>query len=94
MIMFGALFAINLAAALVAFAFVIVGLADGTVTTFNILIWAGILGLLFSMPFAAWLVRMRGQKRLGTFLLLPVAVVAVLGAVVMLILIANPLDWR
>ena len=89
MILFGTLFAINLAAALVAFAFFIVGLADGTVTTFNILIWAAMLGLLFSMPWAAWLVRLRGRQLLGTVLLLPVAVVATVGAVVMLVLIAS-----
>jgi len=94
MILFGTLFAINLAAALVAFAFFIVGLADGTVTTFNILIWAGLLGLLFSMPWAAWLVRLRGRKRLGTVLLLPVAVVATVGAVVMLVLIASAPSWQ
>jgi hypothetical protein len=94
MILFGILFAINLAAALVAFSFFIVGLADGTVTTFNILIWAGMLSLLFSMPFAAWLVRLRGHPRLGTVLLLPVAVVATLAAVVVLIMIVNPPDWR
>jgi len=82
MIMFGVLFAINLATALVAFALFIIGLADGSVTTANILIWAAVLGLLFSVPWAAWLVRLRGQARLGTLLLVPLAVLAVLGAVV------------
>jgi hypothetical protein len=82
MIMFGVLFAINLVAALVAFLVFIIGLADGSVTTANILIWAAVLGLLFSVPWAAWLVRLRGQARLGTLLLVPLAVLAVLGAVV------------
>jgi len=92
MIMFGVLFAINLAAALLAFAFFVIGLADGTVTTSNILIWAAMLSALFSMPFAAWLVRVRGQARLATILLMLVPLVAVLGVVAMRLLIADPVN--
>jgi len=92
MIIFGALFAINLAAALLAFAFFVIGLADGTVTTFNILIWAAVLSVLFSLPFGAWLMRVRGQARLATVLLVPVAVLAALGAVVVPLLIAGPMN--
>ena len=94
MIMFGMLFAINVAAALVALAFFIIGLGDGTVTSFNILIWAAMLGVLFSMPWAAWLVRLRGRQRLGMLLLLPVALPAVLGGVMILVMIVSPLNWR
>ena len=94
MIMFGTLFALNVAAAMVALAFFIIGLGDGSVTSFNILIWAALLGTLFTMPWAAWAVRMRGRTRLGTMLLLPVALLAVLGGVVILVLIVNPPNWR
>lgn len=94
MVLFGTLFALNLLAAFVAFAFFIVGLADGTVTTFNILIWAAMLGLLFSMPFAAWLVRLRGHPRLGTILLLPLAGVAVLGGLAMLVFMVRASSWQ
>jgi hypothetical protein len=94
MVLFGTLFALNLLAAMVAFAFFIIGLADGTVTTFNILIWAAMLGLLFSMPFAAWLVRLRGHQRLGTILLLPLAGVAVLGGMAILVLMVAAPNWR
>ena len=94
MVLFGTLFAINLAAAFVAFAFFIVGLADGTVTTFNILIWAAMLGLLFSMPFAGWLLRLRGHRRMGNILLLPVAAVSVLAAIATLVMIVNPPNWQ
>ena len=65
MILFGTLFAINVVAGLVALAFFIIGLADGTVTSFNILIWAAMLGVVFSMPWAAWAVRLRGRTRVG-----------------------------
>lgn len=94
MVLFGTLFALNLLAAMVAFGFFIIGLADGTVTTFNILIWAAMLGFLFSMPFAAWLVRLRGHQRLGTLLLLPLAGVAVLGGVAILVLMVAAPSWR
>ena len=87
MILFGLLFALNLAVGLVAFSFFIIGLADGTVTTANILLWAGMLGLLFSMPWAALLVRLRGRPRLGTILLLPVAIAAAAG---LLLAVAAP----
>ena len=92
--LFGTLFAINILAALVAFGFFIIGLADGTVTTFNILIWAAMLGTLFSLPFLAWLMRLRGHARVGTVLMLPVAGVAVIGGLVLLVMMISPPNWR
>ena len=94
MIMFGTLFAINVAAGLVALAFFIIGLGDGTVTSFNILIWAAMLGVVFSMPWAAWGVRLRGRARLGTLLLLPVALPAVLGGVMILVMIVMQPNFK
>ncbi len=94
MILFGMLFAINLLASLVALGFFIVGLADGSVTTFNILLWAAMLSTLFSLPWFAWLMRLRGHRRLGTILLLPVAGVAAVAALAMLVLIVSPGSWR
>lgn len=90
MILFGLLFAINLVAGLVAFSVFIIGLANGTVTTANILLWAGMLSLVFSLPWAAWLLRLRGRARLGTVLLLPVAAAALLA----LLLVAVLPAWR
>lgn len=94
MMLFATLFALNVAVALVAFGFFIIGLADGTVTTFNILIWAAMMGVLFSVPMAGWLLRLRGQRRLATVVLLPLAAVAVLGALAMLVLIVAPPSFR
>lgn len=94
MILFGTLFALNVAVALVAFGFFIIGLADGTVTTFNILIWGGMLGVLFSVPMGAWLLRVRGQRRLASVALLPLAGVAVLGVLAMLVMIVAPPSFR
>jgi hypothetical protein len=78
MILFGTLFALNVAVALGVFGFFIIGLADGTVTISNILIWGGLMGVLFSVPMAGWLLRVRGQRRLGTALLVPMLVLAAL----------------
>ncbi len=78
MIVFGTLFALNVAVALGVFGFFIIGLADGTVTISNILIWGGLMGVLFSVPMAGWLLRVRGQRRLGTALLVPMVVLAAL----------------
>jgi hypothetical protein len=78
MILFGTLFALNVAVALGVFGFFIIGLADGTVTISNILIWGGVMGVLFSVPMAGWLLRVRGQRRLGTALLVPMLVLAAL----------------
>lgn len=94
MILFATLFALNVAAALVAFGFFIIGLADGTVTTFNILIWGGMLGVLFSVPMAAWLLRVRGKAKLAGIVLMPLAGVAVLGVLALLVLMASPGSWR
>jgi hypothetical protein len=94
MVLFGVLFAINVVVALVAFGFFVVGLADGSVTTFNILIWAALLGTLFSVPFAGWLLRLRGQRRLATIVLLPMAGVAAVAGVLTLVMIINPPHWN
>jgi len=94
MVLFGTLFALNVVAALVAFGFFIIGLADGSVTTFNILLWGGLLGVLFTLPMAGWLLRVRGQRRLGTIVLLPVAGVAVVAALLVLVMILNPPRWN
>ena len=94
MVLFGILLAINLAAALVAFGFFVVGLADGSVTTFNILIWGAMLGVLFSVPMAAWLLRVRGQARLASAVLVPLAGVAVLGGLALAVLVISAPDWR
>lgn len=94
MIVFATLFALNVAVALVAFAFFIIGLADGTVTTFNILLWGGLMGVLFSVPMAGWLLRVRGRRRLGTVVLVPLAGVAVLGGGALLVLMMSHGTWR
>lgn len=94
MITFGILFALNIAVGLVALAFFIVGLGDGTITTMNILIWAMLLSVVFTLPWAAWLVRVRGRPRLATAMLVPLAVLMVVGGAIMAILIVNPPDFR
>ncbi|MCC6717158.1 MAG: hypothetical protein IT555_04680 [Acetobacteraceae bacterium] len=94
MVLFATLFALNVAAALVALTFFVIGLADGSVTSFNILIWAALLGVVFTMPWAGWAVRMRGRKRLGMLLLLPVAVPAIAAGVMLVLLLVMRPDWR
>ncbi len=94
MILFGILFALNVIAGLVAMAFFAIGLGDGTVTTSNILLWAVMLSVLFSLPGGAWLVRVRGRPRLGTWLLVPVALLTFVAGAWLLLMIVNPPDWR
>jgi hypothetical protein len=52
------------------------------------------LGTLFSLPFLAWLMRLRGHARVGMVLMLPVAGVAVVAALAMLIMVVSPPNWR
>ena len=94
MFMFGTLFALNVFAGLVALTFFVIGLADGSVTSFNILIWATLLSVVFTMPWAAWAVRMRGRTRLGMLLLMPVAVLALAAGVMAVVMIGGRADWR
>lgn len=94
MILFGILFAINVAVSLGVLAYFIIGLGDGTVTSFNILIWGAMLGVVFSVPGAAWLMRVRGWTRLAVLLLLPLALLAFAVGVFVLVMIANPPNWR
>jgi len=94
MTLFATLFALNVGVALVAFGFFIIGLADGSVTTFNILIWGGMMGVLFSVPMAGWLLRVRGQRRVATVVLLPLAGVAVLGVLAGVVMMVAPPSFR
>jgi len=94
MLLFAILFAINVASAMVALMFFMLGLHDGSVTSANILLWAAMLSALYSAPGAAWLLRLRGRPRAGTLLLIPVAAVATLAAAAMVVLMLNPGSWR
>ena len=86
MILFALLFAANAAAGLAVFSAFLIGLANGTVTASNLFLWAGALSLLFSLPWATLLLRLRGRPGLATWLLVPIPIAATLAGLAAFVL--------
>jgi hypothetical protein len=77
--------------ALVFLYFFVIGITDGSVSSFNIVLWLGILGTLASVLGGALLLRHLGHALLALGLLLVLATPAILGLLFFLfILISNP----
>lgn len=73
--------------------FFFVGLADGSITSFNISIWITALALFaIVLPGTLWL-KNNGRPGLATLLLLPIAIPAVLSALVLIIFVLSGEKW-
>ena len=83
----------SLAAAVVVF-FFIWGLADGTVSAFNIVIWLVLLGGVAAVLGGGWQLRAAGQGRIANGVLLILAIPATLLALFLLSLIILQPRWN
>jgi hypothetical protein len=91
MILFRILLGIDVLAALVIVYFFFVGLADGSVSSFNGGLWFAILAGVAAIIGGGWSLNAKSQRGAANVLLAVLAVPAVLfGAFMLLILIANP----
>ena len=70
------------------------GLADGSVSSFNILIWVAILAALTAVMAGSFLLKKAGSPVLGLLLLLVLAVPAVLCALFLLVFIISGSQWK
>jgi hypothetical protein len=70
------------------------GLADGSVSSFNILIWIAILAALAAVVAGSLLLKAIGSPGLGMMLLLVLAVPAVLYALFLLVSIISGSQWN
>jgi hypothetical protein len=70
------------------------GLADGTVSSFNIVLWLAILAGLAGVLFGSRTLRSKGHERQATGLLLILAIPGILGLVFFLALIVLHPRWN
>ena len=92
--MFWILLGIDIVAAAIVGYFFLVGLADGSISAFNIELWCGLL-LALAVVFAAGLaLRRAGRPILASLVLAVLAVPASLYGVFMLVVIASGARWN
>lgn len=92
------LFRLFLAAAslalLVALYFFGAGLADGSVSSFNIVLWLALLGGLSGVTGGGWLLDTRGHRGAAVMVLAIVAVPAILAGLAILLMIVLQPRWN
>jgi len=86
--------AIDALTSAIALSFFLVGLADGSVSSFNIGIWIALLAALAVVLAGSLWLKAIGRPGLGTMLLLVLAVPAVLYALFLLVVIISGSQWN
>ena len=94
MLLFRILFGIASAAALVALVFFFWGLADGSVSSFNIALWLALLGGIAAILFGGWTLNASGRRGAACALLAILAAPAVLAALMILALVVLQPRWN
>lgn len=85
------LFGIDVLAALAVIYFFVVGLADGSVSSFNITLWFAILASTAAILGGGWMLNAKGHRKLAYTVLSILAVpTALYAAFILLIVIAQP----
>jgi hypothetical protein len=85
---------ISVAVAAIALYFFLIGIADGTVSSFNIGIWTLLLGGIAAALWAGRFLRTRGRTGLAIAVLCVTAVPGVLGALFLLFIIVAQPRWN
>ena len=94
MIIFRILYVINVIAALIILYFFFIGLADGSVSSFNIELWAGILAGLVIILAGGRALKTRGNIALANALLCVLAIPSILYGIFLLIAITSGVRWN
>ena len=81
-------------ALLVALYFFGIGLADGTVSSFNIVMWLALLGGLSGIVGGGWLLNTRGHRGAAMMVLAIVGVPAILALIAILLMIVLNPRWN
>jgi hypothetical protein len=80
--------------AAVAVVFFLIGVADGSVSSFNIVLWIVLLGALAGFVGGSLWLRSKGHRRAAIALLWVLAAPGVLAGLLMVLLIVNPPRWN
>lgn len=93
-IAFTALFVASALTAAVAVLFFAIGLGDGSITSFNLGLWLGLLAVLGMSPWAGRALRARGRPALALAALAITAVPGLLAALFVLLLLVTQPRWN
>lgn len=88
------LFGVDIAAALVAFGFFVIGIADGSVSSFNIGIWLALLAGVSAVPALGWLLNANGRRSAAIGILSILAVPALLVGLLLLAAVVLQPRWN
>jgi hypothetical protein len=91
---FLALWVVDIAVALIVVAFFFIGIADGSVSSFNIVLWIGILAGVALVVFGSRALRARGNAALAIALAAVLAVPALLYGLLLVIAITSGVRWN
>jgi len=94
MIFFRIVWAIDIMVALIFVAFFFIGMADGSVSSFNIVIWAAILAALAAIVFGANALAMRGRVGLAIVVAAVPAVPSLLYGLLLAIAVLTGARWN
>jgi len=94
MILFRLFLAVDAAAALVALYFFVIGLGDGSVSSFNIVLWLVLLGGLAAILGGGWMLNAKGQRGAAIGVLAILAVPALLCVVLFAAMMVAPPRWN
>lgn len=94
MVFYRILFGIDLIAAAVIVYFFVIGLADGSVSSFNMGLWLAILAGTAAILGGGWALKARGQRNAAIAVLALLAIPALLFGLFMLLLIVTQPRWN
>ena len=92
--MFRILWGVDVVASLIALAFFVIGINDGTVSSFNIMLWIALLAGLAVIVFASNALQAKGQHGLAFILAAVLAVPALLGCLFFALLLVSGVRWN
>jgi hypothetical protein len=92
--MFRMLWGVDVVAALVALAFFVIGIDDGTVSSFNMMLWIALLAGLAVIVFGSNALQARGQRGLAFILAAVLAVPVLLACLFFALLLVSGVRWN
>jgi MFS family permease len=94
MILFGLFLAAAIATLAVVLYFFVIGLADGSVSSFNIVLWLALVGIAVAVPLGGWRLDIAGRRKTATALLAVVAAPAIAYALFVLLIVITQPRWN
>ena len=92
--MFRILWGVDVVAALMALAFFAIGIEDGTVSSFNIMLWIALLGGLAVVVFGSNALHVKGQHGLAFIVAAVLAVPALFACLFIAFLLVSGVRWN